>query len=99
MYVCIQAQALLQAILASWPQQQLEKVDKMRELVDGLLPYTQRHLQRLEDCLQRSYILDFTLHAMQTALGGDDGAEVRAYESRVYQAFSCYLAALYVELH
>lgn len=67
------AQALLQAILLTWPAHQLEKVPEMKTLVDALLPYTQRHLQRLEDSLQRSYMLDFTLHAMQSSLGGDDG--------------------------
>ena len=68
------AQALLYAILTTWPARQLEEVEGVKALVDALLPYTQRHLQRLEDCLQRSYLLDFTLHAMQTSLGGDDGA-------------------------
>lgn len=70
------AQALLHAILTTWPAWQLEQMDDIKALIDALVPYTQRHLQRLEDCLQRSYLLDFTLHAMQTSLGGDDGASV-----------------------
>jgi len=67
------AQALLHAVLSTWPLRQLEQVQDMKALVDALLPYSQRHLQRLEDSLQRSYMLDFTLHAMQASLGGEDG--------------------------
>ena len=67
------AQALLHAVLTRWPVRQLEQVEDVRSLVDALIPYTHRHLQRLEECQQRSYMLDFTLHAMQESLGGDEG--------------------------
>ena len=72
------AQGMLHAIFVTWPPHQLEKVEEMKGLVDALIPYTQRHLTRLEESMQRSYMLDFTLHAMQTSLGGDDGFEVEA---------------------
>ena len=71
------AQAMLQAILITWPPHQLEKVEGIQGIVDALLPYTQRHLTRLEQSLQRSYMIDFTLHAMQTYLGGDDAEDMQ----------------------
>jgi len=74
------AQALLHAILSTWPPRQLEQVEDMKTLVDALLPYSQRHMQRLDDSLQRSYMLDFTLHAMQVSLGGDDGEALELLE-------------------
>lgn len=39
----------------------------LTELVDGLIPYTQRHLSRMERLVQESYIVDYILGEM------DDG--------------------------
>lgn len=39
----------------------------LKELVDGLLPYTERHLARMDRLLQESYVVDYILGEM------DDG--------------------------
>ncbi|CAG8464371.1 1252_t:CDS:10 [Acaulospora colombiana] len=43
-------------------------------LLDGLLPYTERHYQRLDRMLTDSYIIDYTLHAMDLLdpIGGNE---------------------------
>lgn len=45
----------------------------MRELLDGLLPYTERHRARVDRLVQESYMLDYTISEMD---GGMFGAEV-----------------------
>lgn len=42
----------------------------VKELVDGLIPYSERHLSRLERLVQESYIVDYILGEM------DDGMDV-----------------------
>ena len=66
---------MLLSILRVFPMSTLVKCKGIREVADAMIPYTERHFQRLEDALQRTYALDFTLHAMNKALGGDDGFE------------------------
>jgi len=39
----------------------------LKELVDGLIPYTERHLSRMERLVQESYVVDYILGEM------DDG--------------------------
>ncbi|KAJ1476044.1 Utp13 specific WD40 associated domain-containing protein [Baffinella frigidus] len=70
-----QAQVMLLSILRVFPMETLVKCKGIREVADAMIPYTERHFQRLEDALQRTYALDFTLHAMNKVLGGDDGFE------------------------
>ena len=45
------------------------KKDGMREVVEALIPYTERHLTRTERMVQHSYVLDFLI-------GGMDGGVV-----------------------
>ncbi|BEI94806.1 uncharacterized protein CcaverHIS019_0703870 [Cutaneotrichosporon cavernicola] len=45
----------------------------MRELLDGLLPYSERHMTRVDRLVQESYMLDYTISEMD---GGMFGAEV-----------------------
>ena len=68
-----QAQVMLLSILRIFPYETLCGCKGMKEIVDSMIPYTERHFSRLEDALQRTYALDFTLHAMNKVLGGDDG--------------------------
>ncbi|KAI9311096.1 WD40-repeat-containing domain protein [Dichotomocladium elegans] len=59
------AQTVLNAILASHSSEELVSLPKAKELIDGLLPYTDRHFQRLDDLITQSYIVDYTLHAQE----------------------------------
>ncbi|KAI0033812.1 WD40 repeat-like protein [Vararia minispora EC-137] len=44
----------------------------MHELVEALIPYTERHLARMERLVQESYVVDYVLGEMD-GLAGDEG--------------------------
>lgn len=74
-------------------QQQERKVSKwgkkknappisLKELIDGLLPYTERHLARADKLVQDSYVVDYVLGEMDMGMlalgdGGEDENEDR----------------------
>jgi U3 small nucleolar RNA-associated protein 13 len=50
--------------------------DGLREVLDALIPYTERHLARTDRLVQDSYILDFLLSEMDGGVGVlDDGED------------------------
>lgn len=59
------AQTVLNAILASHSSEEIVSLPKAKELIDGLVPYTERHFQRLDEFITQSYIVDYTLHSQQ----------------------------------
>eukprot|EP01117_Protostelium_nocturnum_P020075 TRINITY_DN887_c0_g2_i1.p1 TRINITY_DN887_c0_g2~~TRINITY_DN887_c0_g2_i1.p1 ORF type:complete len:845 (-),score=185.07 TRINITY_DN887_c0_g2_i1:138-2672(-) len=64
------AQGLLNVILTKIPVSKLQKVSHFKEIVEGLLPYTERHFQRSQTLLQKSYLIDYTLQRMDSLLAG-----------------------------
>ena len=50
----------------------------LKEIVDGLMPYTERHLARMERLIQESYVVDLLLEEMDEGMlcGGADLMEV-----------------------
>ncbi|KAJ7040343.1 U3 small nucleolar RNA-associated protein [Mycena alexandri] len=48
----------------------------LKEMVDGLIPYTERHLARMERLVQESYMVDYVLGEMDDGMfdGDDEGA-------------------------
>jgi U3 small nucleolar RNA-associated protein 13 len=53
--------------------------DALRDVVEALIPYSQRHLSRMERLLQESYVVDFILGEMdgmfENSLGDDDSMD------------------------
>ena len=50
----------------------------LRELVEALIPYTERHLARMEKLIQESYVVDYLLSEMDDGLfdgAGDEAME------------------------
>lgn len=46
----------------------------LRDIVDGLIPYTQRHLARLDRLVQESFVVDYILNEMDDGIfNGTDG--------------------------
>ncbi|KAI9755422.1 MAG: hypothetical protein M4579_004279 [Chaenotheca gracillima] len=46
----------------------------IKEILDGLRAYTERHYKRAEDLIDESYLLEYTLRAMdETSFAGGDG--------------------------
>lgn len=64
------AQRCLRALFALWSPQSLLGLPNIKQLLQSSLPYTERHFQRLDRLVQRSFILDYTLQSMQ--LQADD---------------------------
>ena len=45
----------------------------LKELVDALIPYTERHLTRMEKLLQDSYVVEHLLSEMDDGMFGELG--------------------------
>ncbi|KAF9955928.1 Transducin (beta)-like 3 [Mortierella alpina] len=87
------AQTVLNCILRQRKVQEMIEVPGVKELLDGLVPYSERHFQRVEALTVRSYVVDYTVQAMDlmTMMGdmdeldmdddeaeGEDGQSLRA---------------------
>ncbi|PFH52231.1 hypothetical protein AMATHDRAFT_74295 [Amanita thiersii Skay4041] len=44
----------------------------LKELVDAILPYSERHMSRLENLVQESYMVDYVLSEMDGGIFGND---------------------------
>ncbi|KAF9015672.1 U3 small nucleolar RNA-associated protein [Cyathus striatus] len=51
------------------------KIAVLRELVDALIPYTERHLSRMDKLVQESYVVDYILGEMDNGIFGGDSDE------------------------
>ncbi|KAJ1731385.1 U3 small nucleolar RNA-associated protein [Coemansia biformis] len=66
------AQATLHCVLTQYTSQAILALPSAKDLVAAIHPYSERHFSRLDDLLTRSFIVDYTLHAMD-AVNLDDG--------------------------
>jgi U3 small nucleolar RNA-associated protein 13 len=48
----------------------------LTEIVDALIPYTERHLSRVDKLVQESFVIDYLLSEMDTILGDFDETDV-----------------------
>lgn len=55
------------------PKKKVPPVMGLRELLDGLIPYSERHFARVDRLVQDSYVLDYVVGEMD---GGMFGGEV-----------------------
>lgn len=51
-------------------------VGGLKEVVDGLIPYTERHLARMDRLVQESYVVDFILEEMDNGMFNDNDMEI-----------------------
>lgn len=64
------AQKVLWTIFRSYPPKRLidlkapDRKSKMKEILDGLRAYTERHYQRMEETIDESFLIDYTLQEM-----------------------------------
>lgn len=81
------AQVVLYALLKYRPSEDLPEAYKneatantasLNEIVQGLIPYTERHLTRTDRLMQESFVVDYILGEMDGGLEGDDIMEVGA---------------------
>jgi U3 small nucleolar RNA-associated protein 13 len=57
-------QALVQVILKSYPQSVLFEIENVKDILDSLISYTQRHFEHANDLLKDSYTVQYTLERM-----------------------------------
>ncbi|KAF9182509.1 U3 small nucleolar RNA-associated protein 13 [Haplosporangium sp. Z 767] len=79
------AQTVLHAILRDRKVQDMIEVPGIKDLLDSLLPYSERHFQRVEALSVRSYVVDYTVQAMDLmAMMGDmDGMDLEDGEDDI----------------
>lgn len=67
-------------VIPTQTEQSADATGGLKEIVDGLIPYTERHLARMERLIQESYVVDFLLEEMDQGMlyGGADLMEVDA---------------------
>ena len=68
-------QVLLSGILLAVPPDVLRTVPGVKQLVESILPYSERHFARLDRLHKASFLLDYTLRAMKIAVPTDAGLE------------------------
>eukprot|EP00887_Chlorella_sp_A99_P000001 scaffold16.g1.t1 len=78
---CFAAQSMLRALLRQRTPQDLLAVPGVGPLLEGLVPYTQRHYARADRLLRSTYICDYILGALNVLQpeGGEEAAEAEAW--------------------
>uniref|UniRef100_A0A8C3AKX4 Transducin beta like 3 n=1 Tax=Cyclopterus lumpus TaxID=8103 RepID=A0A8C3AKX4_CYCLU len=64
---CQDAQAVLQVLLTHLPPEELLQYQGARTHLEGLIPYTERHMQRIGNLLQASMFLNYMWQKMRVA--------------------------------
>lgn len=64
---CLNAQAVLQVLLTHLPPEELLQYQGARSHLEGLIPYTERHMQRIGRLLQASMFLNYMWQKMRVA--------------------------------
>lgn len=66
---CSIAQSLLHLLFQSFSPSYFIENKSMKPILEALLPYTERHLQRADQLVTNSFILDYTLQSMDLLIG------------------------------
>ncbi|KAM6905329.1 transducin beta-like protein 3 [Xenentodon cancila] len=64
---CLDAQAVLQVLFTHLPPEELLQYQGARTHLEGLIPYTERHMQRIGRLLQASMFLNYMWQKMRVA--------------------------------
>jgi U3 small nucleolar RNA-associated protein 13 len=72
---------VLRMVLGAVPGDRLMALPAFKAASLAIVPYTQRHLERMDRTLQSTYLLNYTLHAMQRLTAGAEVEAGHAVES------------------
>ncbi|RMX70314.1 hypothetical protein KXD40_001708 [Peronospora effusa] len=61
-------QVLMSTILRTLPPSRLKSLDDVSKTVEALIAYSERHFQRIDRMLQKSYLVDFSVVTMKNLL-------------------------------
>ncbi|KAJ1871700.1 U3 small nucleolar RNA-associated protein, partial [Coemansia sp. RSA 486] len=60
------AQAVLYCVLTKYTSQTILDLPSAKDLISAIQPYSERHFSRFDSLLTDSFIVDYTLHAMES---------------------------------
>ncbi|TVY84776.1 putative U3 small nucleolar RNA-associated protein [Lachnellula suecica] len=66
------AQRILWTLVKSYPASRLSNLKGVREVVDGLKSHSEKHYKRMEELVDESYLVEYTLREMDGLLGSQD---------------------------
>eukprot|EP00298_Acanthocystis_sp_HF-20_P007064 c16761_g1_i2.p1 GENE.c16761_g1_i2~~c16761_g1_i2.p1 ORF type:complete len:526 (-),score=242.24 c16761_g1_i2:201-1778(-) len=61
---CHISQNILRLIFQTHPPSEIQKCPRIKEILQGLIAYTDRHIRRLTNISQSSYLVDYTLRCV-----------------------------------
>ena len=61
------AQRVLRSVLRTYPPAELAAVPHIKSIIEALIPYSERHLARVDRLVRSSFLLDYTLSAIKLA--------------------------------
>jgi len=73
---CQAAMIVVRSIVLSIPMTKLTALDSVTEILSGIIPYAERHFERINKSLGNSYLVDYTLNQMGDILD-DEGWETK----------------------
>ncbi|KAI3918510.1 hypothetical protein MKX01_041830 [Papaver californicum] len=62
--LCSVAQFVLSRVFSTLPPKEIIEIKGITEILEGLIPYTQRHFSRADRLERSTLLLDYTLHGM-----------------------------------
>ncbi|XP_026401642.1 transducin beta-like protein 3 [Papaver somniferum] len=62
--LCSVAQFVLSRVFSTLPPKEIIEIKGISEILEGLIPYTQRHFSRADRLERSTLLLDYTLHGM-----------------------------------
>ncbi|XP_070581106.1 transducin beta-like protein 3 isoform X2 [Ptychodera flava] len=77
---CHQAQTVLKVVLQKIHPEDLVKYPNVKECLEGFLPYTERHFQRMDRLLQQSMFVEYTWQKMRLVSGENTSLELSSQE-------------------
>ncbi|KAJ1677287.1 U3 small nucleolar RNA-associated protein, partial [Spiromyces aspiralis] len=83
--LCHVSQTVLYCILSSYSPDSLLEIPEAKSIISALLSYSERHFNRMDRLLTDSYIIDYTLCAMDS-LNLTDGVQGEAWQEEEDEA-------------
>jgi U3 small nucleolar RNA-associated protein 13 len=72
---------VIRAIVSSCPVQKLAATEGISEIVAGIIPYSERHFERIDRLYASSFLLDFVLSSMGSLDSDDSNRKFRDWET------------------
>ncbi|KAK0578329.1 hypothetical protein LWI29_008698 [Acer saccharum] len=76
--LCHVAQAVLFRLFNILPPTEIIEIKGIAELVEGLIPYSQRHFSRIDRLVRSTFLLDYTLTGMSVIEPNSDAQQVKS---------------------